>query len=146
MNAMGPIVTMPLNNVRALHRSLLAVMQEGLDKRYQRHALIAAAVRKGVRNMGFKTLPEDAFASNGITAALDTLTNDAKGLIDFLREEYSLEIGGGLGPLAGKLFRIGHIGLSATPSYAVRALFGIEQYLRRKGLSIPVGAGLVGFE
>lgn len=142
---LAPPVTQAINNIRALHCSLQEIMREGLLQRIERHARIARIARAGIRNMGFKTLPDDRWASNCITAVVNTLDIDVQELLNYLYDEYQIEIGGGIASLAGKIFRIGHVGLSASQGFVIRAMFGIEQFLRKKGRPIRVGAGLVGF-
>jgi len=141
---MGPLVTMAVNNVRALHCSLEKMMDEGIKERIERHARIAKMVRVGIRKLGFQTLPEDEWASNGVTAVKNNLNINIKELITFLMEKYNIQIGAGLGKLGNKTFRIGHIGQSASLKFVVPVLFGIEHFLREKGFNIPVGASLIG--
>ena len=141
---MGPLVTIAVNNIRALHCSLKKMIDEGMEERVERHARIARMVRAGIRKIGFQTLPEDKWASNGMTSVKNNLNINIKELITFLMEEYNIQIGAGLGKLSHKIFRIGHIGQSASLKFVVPVLFGIEHFLREKGFNIPVGASLIG--
>ena len=62
----------------------------------------------------------------------------------WLLDQHSIAIGGGLGELSGKMFRVGHLGKAATREYLVDFLFAMEEFLRQKGISIPLGASLSG--
>jgi aspartate aminotransferase-like enzyme len=67
-------------------------------------------------------------------------------LIAFLKELIHIEISNGLFDLYDRLIRIGHIGQTAEREYVIPVLFGIECFLRKKGLSVPMGSSLVGIE
>jgi aspartate aminotransferase-like enzyme len=62
----------------------------------------------------------------------------------WLVEQRSIAVGGGLGELSGKMFRVGHLGKAATREYLVDFLFAMEEFLRQKGISVPVGTSLCG--
>ena len=62
----------------------------------------------------------------------------------WLVEQRQVAIGGGLGELSGKIFRVGHLGKAATREYLVDFLFAMEEFLRLKGFPTPVGASLGG--
>jgi len=65
-------------------------------------------------------------------------------LIEYLAQAPSIYISGGIGPLRGKIFRVGHMGKAATPPYLMEFLFAVETFLRKKGFKVPVGVSLVG--
>jgi alanine-glyoxylate transaminase/serine-glyoxylate transaminase/serine-pyruvate transaminase len=62
----------------------------------------------------------------------------------WLLEERRIAIGGGLGSLAGKIFRVGHLGKEASREYLLDFLFAMEEYLRSQGVLVSPGAALVG--
>lgn len=101
-------------------------------------------MRKGLENLGFELFPEEGYFANAVTVMRNNLGINVWELIEFLKQKYNIEISNGLGKLNNKIFRIGHIGQSASLDYVVPVLFGIEHYLREKGFSIPIGASLVG--
>ena len=109
--------TMAVNVMRALQTSTDGLLSEGLDSRYGRYRAMAQSVRDRVRALGFQTLAQDAWASPTVTAvrSLDGLEADA--VVRAVRECANIQIGGGVGDLRGEVFRIGHIGLSATAAY-----------------------------
>lgn len=139
-------VTMPVSNVGALLESLEEIDREGWEARLRRHQLIAEAVRAGMRNMGFQLFPEEGCYANAVTSVRNNLPIDVSELIAFLKEFVHTEISNGLFELYNKLIRIGHIGQTAEKENIVPVLFGIEHYLRKKGLNLALGSSLVGVE
>jgi alanine-glyoxylate transaminase/serine-glyoxylate transaminase/serine-pyruvate transaminase len=137
-------VTMPTNNIIGLRTSLRKIMAVGLPEHFAKHARVCRAVRAGLRNMGFQLFVPDEFASPLVTAVLPRPEFTAHDLQTWLAEERGLYIGGGIGELAGKILRIGHIGLANSRDYVMDLLFAIEEYLRLKGTDVPVGASLIG--
>jgi len=137
------LVTMPVNNVKALHLSLSRIAEEGIEERLRRHSKVAFIVREGLKNLGFELFPEKEYFANAVTVVRNNLGINIEELIDFLKQRYNTVISNGLGKLNNKIFRIGHIGQSASLGYVVPVLFGIEHYLRKKGFKIAVGASLV---
>jgi alanine-glyoxylate transaminase/serine-glyoxylate transaminase/serine-pyruvate transaminase len=140
------MVTMPVNNVRALKLSLNNILDEGLENRIERHCRISRIVREGLLQVGFDEFPEKEFSSHVVTAMRNTFGVNISEMINFIKDMYNTEISNGLFGLNNKIFRIGHIGQSASLEYVVPVLFGIEHFLRTKGFSIPKGASLAGIE
>jgi aspartate aminotransferase-like enzyme len=137
---------MPVNNVFALRESLRIVETEGLERRIERHAKIAAAARKGLRACGFESFPEEGAYSAVETVMANNLGIDIAEMIHYIEEKYHTRIGNGLFDLYNRIVRIGHIGRTAYPSAVVPVLLGIEQFLRKKGFSVPSGTVLSGME
>ena len=138
------LVTMPVNNVRALKLSLDNILKEGMVNRIERHRRISEIVKKGLKNIGFEEFPENGFSSHAITVMRNSYGLDISKMINFIKDRYDIEISNGLFELYNKIFRIGHIGQSAHLGYVVAGLFGIEHYLRSKNISILTGASLIG--
>jgi aspartate aminotransferase-like enzyme len=139
-------VTMPVNNVFALRESLRIVEAEGLDRRIERHAKIGAAVRRGLLALGFESFPEEGAYSAVETVIANNLGIDVAEMIHYIERNYHTRIGNGLFDLYNRIVRIGHIGQTAYPDAVVPVLLGIEQFLRKEGLSVPSGAALSGME
>src|ERR1035437_4736373 len=100
--------TAPINMTYALHEALAIVLEEGLDARVERHAQMHRRLRAGLEAMGLHYIPKHSLHSLnciGIPPGAD----DA-GVRRRLLEEYGIEIGAGLGPMAGKAWRIGLMG------------------------------------
>ena len=139
-------VTMPVNNVTALLESLEEIHREGLENRFNRHHRIAQAVRQGMQCMGFQLFPEEGCFSNAVTSVRNNLPIQVSELIGFLKEFVHIEVSNGLFELYNKLIRIGHIGQTAETEHVVPVLFGIEHFLRKKGLNLALGSSLSGIE
>ena len=84
--------------------------REGLSNIFARHARVAKAAREGIKSLGLSLFPDEAFASNTITAIKAPQGVDVKKLIQILREEHGVVLSGGQRSLEGKIFRIGHLG------------------------------------
>ncbi|HTO23829.1 MAG TPA: alanine--glyoxylate aminotransferase family protein [Spirochaetia bacterium] len=139
-------VTMPVNNVLALRESLEEIEREGWDAHLLRHQAIARAVRTGMQRMGFQLYPEQGSCASAVTSVVNNLPIEVSELIAFLKEFVRIEISNGLFELYNKIIRIGHIGQTAEREIVIPVLFGIECFLRKKGIDIPVGSSLVGIE
>ena len=96
--------------VFALSASLEMMLKEGLPNIIARHARIGQATRDGVKALGLQLFAEESHASNTVTAVAGTNGLDIKKMIQILREEHQIILTGGQQKLAGKIFRIGHMG------------------------------------
>jgi alanine-glyoxylate transaminase/serine-glyoxylate transaminase/serine-pyruvate transaminase len=137
-------VTTPTNNIIALRTSLRKIMAVGLPEHFAKHARACRAVRAGLSNMGFPLFVPDEYASPLVTALKPRPEFTAAELQEWLAKERGLYIGGGIGELSGKILRIGHIGKAASRDFVMELLFAIEEFLRLKGMDVPVGASLIG--
>ncbi|HEY74151.1 MAG: hypothetical protein DRJ03_04385 [Chloroflexi bacterium] len=137
-------VTMPTNNVLALRASLRRILDGGLETHFARYRQAAQAVRRGLAAAGFEMLVAETCASPIATAVKARPEFKVSELIEYLAQAHSIYISGGIGPLRGKIFRVGHMGKAATPPYLMEFLFAVETFLRKKGFKVPVGVSLVG--
>lgn len=135
------MVTIATNNVMGLRASLKHILAEGLDNRVKRYARLGDMVRKGIRNMGLTTLVEDRYAPL-LTTVVFPEGVDAWEVREFLRHRYGLLTGRG----KDRYFRIAHFGSAVSEDYMTLALVAIEDFLRRKGLDMPMGTALKGLE
>jgi len=94
----------------ALDVTLDLMLNEGLDNIFARHARVARMTREGAKSLGLSLFAEEAYASNTVTAISAPDNIDVSKLIQILRDEYDIVIAGGQRHLAGKIFRIGHLG------------------------------------
>jgi alanine-glyoxylate transaminase/serine-glyoxylate transaminase/serine-pyruvate transaminase len=104
--------TAPINMTYALHEALVIVLEEGLDVRIERHAQMHRRLRAGLEAMGLTYIPKHSLHSLNCIS-IPAGADDAK-VRRRLLEEYGIEIGAGLGPMAGKAWRIGLMGHGAT--------------------------------
>ncbi len=115
------------------------LLDEGLAAVFARHARLAEASRRAVRAWGLEILCIDPREySNSLTAVLMPAGHDADGFRKVVLERYNLSLGNGLGKVAGKVFRIGHLGDFNELSLA-GTLAGIEMGLTAAG--VPHGKG-----
>lgn len=136
-------VTMPTGLTQALRYSLQTILDEGLFQRWARHSEIAALVRSALKNLGFELfVSDDREAMNTVTAAKSHPQLPATALIRALKEKHQIMIGGGLEKLAGQIFRIGHMGPTATRDAMVPTLLAIEDALRASGVAVEPGQSL----
>ncbi|HEC34556.1 MAG TPA: alanine--glyoxylate aminotransferase family protein [Chloroflexi bacterium] len=137
-------VTLPTNNILGLRVSLRRILEEGLGAHFARYRRAARAVRRGLEAVGFEMLIEEPFASPIATAVKARPEFEVRELMQYLAQTHGILVSGGLGPLAGKIFRVGHMGKAATRPYLMEFLFAVEEFLRQRRLAVPVGASLVG--
>lgn len=136
-------VTMPTGLIQALRYSLRTILDEGLAQRWARHREIAALVRSGLKNLGFElVVPDDRDAMSTVTAAKGHPQLPAAALMRTLKEKHQILIGGGLERLAGRIFRIGHMGPTATREAMVPTLLALEDALRSAGVAVEPGQSL----
>ncbi len=136
-------VTMPTGLTQALHFSLKKILDEGLERRWARHSKIATLTRNALRNLGFELLvSDDREAMNTVTAAKGHPQLPASALIRALKEKHQILIGGGIERLSGQIFRIGHMGPTATREALVPTLLAIEDVLRTAGVAVEPGQSL----
>ena len=137
------IGTVPVNIFYGLRESIRLIDEEGLDNVIARHARLGEAARRAVRvwagNDGpslFCTSPDRL--SDSVTAVLMPEGFSGDALRKTVRERFNVSLGGGLGKLSGKIFRIGHLGDLNEPML-LGALAAIEMGLRIEG--VPHGRG-----
>jgi alanine-glyoxylate transaminase/serine-glyoxylate transaminase/serine-pyruvate transaminase len=121
--------TAPINMLYALHEALRAVLEEGLEARWQRHRARHDLLRAGLAELGIRYLSQEGHhlpMLNAVTvpAGMD----DAAGRRRLL-EEYGIEIGAGLGDFRGKAWRIGLMGESASRRNVTLLLAALRQML-----------------
>ena len=123
-------VTIPVNNIAALDRALVRILEEGLAPRFERHRKTAAVLRDGLERLGFTPFADRRWASPTVTVAYPPKNVDANALIATLRSRHKIAISGGLLRLAGKVIRIGHLGTQAQPERMTRLLTALDACLR----------------
>ena len=138
--------TAPVNAMYALHESLRLVEAEGLTAAHARHALHHRALVAGLEAMGLSM----AVASDIRLPQLNAV-NIPEGVDDAavraaLLEQFDLEIGAGLGALAGKTWRIGLMGFSAKAVNVRKCLLALETVLSAQGANIASGQALAAAE
>jgi pyridoxamine--pyruvate transaminase len=129
--------------VNGLDVALDLYLNEGPEAVWARHALTAKATRAGALAMGLSLWPaSEAIASPTTTAIRTPEGIDEKALRQAARERYGVVFSSGRGETLGKLTRIGHMGPTAQPIYAVVALTALGGALSAAGMKLPVGRGI----
>jgi alanine-glyoxylate transaminase / serine-glyoxylate transaminase / serine-pyruvate transaminase len=131
--------TPPTNLLYGLREALAMLAEEGLENVLARHRRHAEATRLAVRAWGLEVLCQDpARYSSSLTAVLVGAGNDADEVRRVALERYDLSLGAGLGRLAGRVFRIGHLG-ALNDLMLAGTLCGIELSLARAGVGTGRG-------
>ncbi len=121
--------TAPINMTYALREALIMVLEEGLDTRIARHAAMHQRLRAGLEPLGLRYIPTRSLHSLNCVAIPEGV-DDAGGRKRLL-QDYGIEIGGGLGPMAGKAWRIGLMGHGATVRNVDLVLAALREILKR---------------
>jgi alanine-glyoxylate transaminase / serine-glyoxylate transaminase / serine-pyruvate transaminase len=126
--------TPPTNLLFGLDEALDMLLEEGLAAVQARHARLAEATRCAVRGWGLEIYgADDAWRSDTVTAILTPDGHGADHLRGVILENYNLSLGSGLGPLADRVFRIGHLG-DLNELMLMGALCGVEMGLGDAGV------------
>jgi len=102
-------ITMAVNNVMALRTSLDQLLEEGIENRLERYRQLALHLRAGLRDIGMQPFTPDEAMSPVLTAAYPPQSVSVTEIMSVLENKYRIKIAPGLGELAGKIFRIGHM-------------------------------------
>lgn len=133
--------TAPISMNYALFESLRIIHEEGLENRFERHRRNHLGLVRGIEAMGLKMLVAEPYRLWSLNTVLIPEGIDDVKVRRKLLQEYNLEIGGGLGNLKGKIWRVGLMGYSSSESNAIFFLTALEQALREQGFEVPRGAG-----
>lgn len=134
--------TAPISMVYALREALRLLMEEGLEAGYERHWRNGTALQRGLEAMGLQLLAPTEHRAPMLTAVCPPPGVDAEAIRRALLEEYDIEVGGGLGELRGKLWRIGLMGYSSQGENVLAVLSALESLLARAGWGFPRGDGV----
>jgi alanine-glyoxylate transaminase/serine-glyoxylate transaminase/serine-pyruvate transaminase len=133
--------TMSASLVYALHEALAAIDEEGLEARWARHERHHAALAAGLAAMGLGLLPPEGERLWTLNAVrVPDGVDEARARKDLL-SRFNMEVGSGLGPLAGKIWRVGLMGHSSSPQAILLFLGALESVLGQQGHAVPPGAG-----
>ena len=133
--------TAPTNSLYALHEALLILKEEGIENSWARHMRHHLALKAGLEAMGLKFLVKEGAGlpqMNAIHIPEAVRANEAE-VRKTLLHEFNLEIGAGLGPLAGKIWRIGLMGYSCKPENVMLCLSALGSVLSDMGQPVHVG-------
>jgi len=135
--------TPPISLIYALREAMLIAMEEGLETRWERHRMNQQALIAGAEAMGLKMFvenPADRLVT--VTPVMVPAGIDDVKFRDQLLEEFNIEIAGGIGPLKGKIWRLGLMGYCAQKANVLLLLAAMEKVALDHGARVPAGAGV----
>ena len=134
--------TAPISMIYAFHEALALIVEEGLEARIQRHLRNGLALQAGLEAMGLKLHAQQGHRLSTLTTVrIPSGVDDVK-VRQRLLNEFNIEIGGGLGPLKGQVWRIGLMGHSSGAENVFLVLSALEKILPAEGYAVQTGAGV----
>ena len=127
--------------IHGLKKALEMLLGEGMDNVYARHHRLAEGTRKAIAAWGLELCAKPGFESDTVSAIVVPEGKDAKDVIATAYNKYNISLGAGLTEVAGKVFRIGHIGDMNDVSM-LGAIAGVEMALLDNGYDIKAGSGV----
>jgi alanine-glyoxylate transaminase / serine-glyoxylate transaminase / serine-pyruvate transaminase len=134
--------TAPINALYALHEALLILKEEGLEEAWARHRKNHLALRAGLEAMGLSFIVKEPDRLPQLNAVTIPAGVDDASVRSRLLNEYNLEIGAGLGALAGKVWRIGLMGHASRAENILLCVGALESVLGDMGAEINTGVAL----
>ena len=134
--------TAPINALYGLHESLVVLFEEGVQAATVRHARMHEALVAGVEAMGLSLLVEPKWRLPQLNTVRVPDGVDEAAVRAHVLKTWDLEIGAGLGPLKGQVWRIGLMGASATPMHVRLCLTALSEALAAQGVSASATAAL----
>jgi alanine-glyoxylate transaminase/serine-glyoxylate transaminase/serine-pyruvate transaminase len=134
--------TAPVNALYGLHEALLILREEGLEKAWARHQHNHLALRAGLEAMGLSLVVRESERLPQLNAVAIPEGVDDAAVRTRLLNEFNLEIGAGLGALAGKVWRIGLMGHSSNARNILVCLSALEAVLGDSGAPIRSGVAI----
>jgi alanine-glyoxylate transaminase/serine-glyoxylate transaminase/serine-pyruvate transaminase len=132
--------TAPINALYGLHEALVMLQEEGLENAWARHARNHQMLRAGIEAMGLKfVVPEASRLPQLNSVTVPEGVDEAK-VRSRLLDEFNLEIGAGLGALAGKVWRIGLMGYASNPKNVLFCLGALDAVLT--DMKAPIKSGV----
>jgi len=122
--------TAPISAMYALREAYRIVLEEGLENRWERHLKNHLSLKEGLQELGIELLVKEGYRlpmlnSVIIPEGVEDITVRRK-----LLNDYNIEIGGGLGNLSGKIWRIGLMGESSSPNHVNMLLSALKEILK----------------
>lgn len=132
--------TAPISMIYAFHQALALVLNEGMEARWARHERNGRALQDGLEAMGLALHADEGYRLPVLTTVrIPEGVNDAE-VRGALLKRHSIEVGGGLGDLRAKVWRIGLMGESSTPGNVLLFLSALGKLLREHGFAADVRA------
>jgi alanine-glyoxylate transaminase / serine-glyoxylate transaminase / serine-pyruvate transaminase len=131
--------TAPVNALYGLHEALLMLREEGLTNAWARHGRNGRALVAGFEAMGLAMLVEEPFRLPQLALVLAPDGIDEAAVRTRLLSAFDLEVGAGLGPLAGRVWRVGLMGYASREANILECLGAFERVLGEQGFDVPIG-------
>jgi alanine-glyoxylate transaminase/serine-glyoxylate transaminase/serine-pyruvate transaminase len=128
--------TAPINALYGLHESLVILHEEGIENAWERHVRNHKALQAGLDALGLSFMVKEGARIPQLNAVTIPGGVDEARVRSRLLDEHQLEIGAGLGPMAGKIWRIGLMGHSSRPDNVEHCLRALAAVLSDEGLSV----------
>lgn len=122
--------TAPISMIFALHAGLGVVLEEGLEQVWERHAACGDLLRDGLQKLGFELFAQEGHRLPELTTVWVPPSIDEAAVRRALLERYGIEVGGGLGEYAGRMWRIGCMGHTARPRNVALLLGALEEVMK----------------
>ncbi len=135
--------TPPISLIYALREAMRIVVEEGLEARWERHRINQHALIAGVEAMGLKLLvekPQDRLAT--VTAVMIPAGLDDAKVRNQLLDEFNIEIAGGIGPLKGRIWRLGTMGYCSQKPFILELLAALDKVFVDQGYRHSPGVGV----
>jgi len=127
--------------IYGLRKSIELLLDEGIENVYARHFRLAEGVRRAIKAWGLELCAAPGFESDTVSAIVVPEGKDAKDVISTAFNKYNISLGAGLTEVAGKVFRIGHIGDMNDVSL-LGCIAGVEMAMLDHGFDIVPGSGV----
>ncbi len=134
--------TSPISMTYALHRALALVLEEGLEARWERHERNGRALQAGLEAMGLVLHADAEHRLPVLTTVRIPEGVDDGAVRGTLLQQSGIEVGGGIGDLRGRVWRVGLMGESSTPGNVLYFLTSLGRLLREQGVAADLGAAL----
>ncbi|MFQ5643437.1 MAG: pyridoxal-phosphate-dependent aminotransferase family protein [Thiogranum sp.] len=134
--------TAPVNALYGLHEALVLLEDEGIENAWQRHSRNHMALRAGIEAMGLSFVVDEADRLPQLNSVTIPEGVDDAAVRARLLNEYSLEIGAGLGPMAGRIWRIGLMGFASNQRNVLLCLGALDAVLADMGAPVTAGVAV----
>ncbi len=121
--------TAPVSSVYALREALALVLEEGLENRWARHQKVHQGLKAELEALGFKYLVDEKYRLPNLNSVILPEGLDEAKLRRQLLDDFNIEVGGGLGDFAGKIWRIGIMGESCTMNHVNMLIGALKQIM-----------------
>jgi alanine-glyoxylate transaminase/serine-glyoxylate transaminase/serine-pyruvate transaminase len=134
--------TGPINMTYGLYEALRIIHEEGMEKCFARHMLNHRALKAGLAAIGMQYAAQEGYQLPMLNAVKVPAGVDDAAVRSALLTRFGIEIGAGLGPFKGQVWRIGLMGYGSRPANVMLVLAALEQLLAEQGYKFDHGASI----